>query len=94
MRTLLLASLGRMDLHFPRRLSHFDPRRVAEHWHSCEDCKGGPILAALGSFLGTSLGTLVGWLFAEASGWSFTAAPLALPLGAGMALVGEDRMVE
>jgi putative ABC transport system permease protein len=44
------------------------------------------ILAAPGSLLGTGLGTLAGWLFAEDSGWSFLAAPLALPLGGGMAL--------
>lgn len=44
------------------------------------------ILAALGSLTGTSLGTGAGWIFAHLSGWTFLAAPAALPLGAGMAL--------
>lgn len=45
------------------------------------------ILAAIGSAVGTGLGYLAGWIFADSSGWQFQAAPLALPLGAGMALV-------
>ncbi|MBK3400601.1 MULTISPECIES: ABC transporter permease [Methylobacterium] len=44
------------------------------------------ILSTLGSLLGTALGTLAGWLFAVSSGWAFLPAPLAPPLGAGMAL--------
>ncbi|HEV2153201.1 ABC transporter permease [Bradyrhizobium sp.] len=45
------------------------------------------LLSAAGSAIGTVLGTLTGWLFARSSGWTFAAAPAALPLGAGMALV-------
>ena len=45
------------------------------------------ILATIGSAIGTGLGYLAGWIFADGSGWQFEAAPLALPLGAGMALV-------
>jgi putative ABC transport system permease protein len=44
------------------------------------------LLSAAGSAIGTVLGTLTGWLFARSSGWSFAMAPVALPLGAGMAL--------
>lgn len=45
------------------------------------------ILAAIGSAIGTALGYLAGWLFASGSDWQFEPAPLAVPLGAGMALV-------
>ena len=45
------------------------------------------ILAGIGSAIGTALGYIAGWIFANSSGWQFQAAPLALPLGAGMALV-------
>lgn len=45
------------------------------------------ILAAIGSAIGTGLGYLAGWLFASGSDWQFEPAPLAVPLGAGMALV-------
>lgn len=45
------------------------------------------ILATIGSAVGTALGYLAGWIFAGGSGWQFEPAPLALPLGAGMALV-------
>ncbi|THV19851.1 ABC transporter permease [Peteryoungia ipomoeae] len=45
------------------------------------------ILATIGSALGTMLGYLAGWLFANGSDWQFEPAPLAVPLGAGMALV-------
>ncbi len=45
------------------------------------------ILATIGSALGTALGYLAGWLFASGSDWQFEPAPLAVPLGAGMALV-------
>jgi putative ABC transport system permease protein len=44
------------------------------------------LLSAAGSIVGTLVGTLAGWLFASASAWSFSAAPIALPLGVGMAL--------
>ncbi|MCJ2067704.1 ABC transporter permease [Methylobacterium sp. J-030] len=44
------------------------------------------ILSGIGSLLGTGLGTLAGWIFARSSGWPFLPAPLALPLGAGMAV--------
>lgn len=43
------------------------------------------LLAGLGSLLGTGLGTVAGWIFSRLSGWAFLPAPLALPLGAGMA---------
>lgn len=45
------------------------------------------ILAMIGSVIGTGLGYLAGWIFADSSGWQFEPAPLALPLGAGMALM-------
>lgn len=45
------------------------------------------ILAAIGSAIGTALGYLAGWLFASGSDWQFEPAPLAVPLGAGMATV-------
>lgn len=45
------------------------------------------ILATIGSAIGTGLGYLAGRIFADGSGWQFEPAPLALPLGAGMALV-------
>lgn len=45
------------------------------------------ILATIGSAIGTALGYLAGWLFASGSDWQFEPAPLAVPLGAGMALV-------
>ncbi|MFK4259943.1 ABC transporter permease [Agrobacterium tumefaciens] len=45
------------------------------------------ILATIGSAIGTATGYLAGGIFASASGWQFEPAPLALPLGAGMALV-------
>jgi putative ABC transport system permease protein len=45
------------------------------------------ILSAIGSATGTSVGYLAGWIFAGSSGWQFEAALLALPLGAGMALI-------
>ena len=45
------------------------------------------ILATIGSAIGTALGYLVGWMFANGSDWQFEPAPLAVPLGAGMALV-------
>ncbi|MFK4259913.1 ABC transporter permease [Agrobacterium tumefaciens] len=45
------------------------------------------ILSMIGSAIGTGLGYLAGWIFAGSSGWQFEAAPLALPLGAGMALI-------
>ncbi|QRE76190.1 ABC transporter permease [Methylobacterium aquaticum] len=44
------------------------------------------ILAALGSLAGIGVGTCAGWAFAHLSGWTFLAAPLALPLGGAMAL--------
>jgi putative ABC transport system permease protein len=45
------------------------------------------ILSALGSAIGTVLGFFAGWLFADMAGWQFEAAPLAVPTGAGMAVV-------
>ena len=45
------------------------------------------ILAVIGSAIGTAIGYLAGWIFADGTGWQFEAAPLALPLGAGMALI-------
>lgn len=45
------------------------------------------ILSTIGSAIGTAIGFVVGRIFAEGSGWTFEAAPLALPLGAGMAFV-------
>ncbi|MDR6818773.1 putative ABC transport system permease protein [Neorhizobium sp. 2083] len=45
------------------------------------------ILSLIGSGVGTCLGYVAGWIFTDSSGWQFEAAPLALPLGAGMALV-------
>lgn len=45
------------------------------------------ILATIGSAFGTGLGYLAGWIFARGTGWQFDPAPLAVPLGAGMALV-------
>lgn len=45
------------------------------------------ILAIIGSTIGTAIGYLAGWIFADSSGWQFEPTPLALPLGAGMALV-------
>lgn len=45
------------------------------------------ILSTVGSAIGVALGYFAGWVFANGSGWQFQAAPLALPLGAGMALV-------
>jgi putative ABC transport system permease protein len=44
------------------------------------------VLSALGSLLGTGLGTFAGWIFARSSNWPFLPAPMALPLGAGMAV--------
>jgi putative ABC transport system permease protein len=45
------------------------------------------LLSAIGSSFGTAIGYIGGWIFANASGWQFVPAPLAVPLGAGMALV-------
>ncbi|MFK3781767.1 ABC transporter permease [Agrobacterium sp. NPDC089420] len=45
------------------------------------------VLSTVGSAIGTVLGYLAGRIFAGGTGWQFEAAPLALPLGAGMALV-------
>ncbi|NNU48836.1 ABC transporter permease [Rhizobium sp. WYCCWR 11279] len=45
------------------------------------------ILAVIGSAIGTAIGYFAGWIFADGTGWQFEAAPLALPLGAGMALI-------
>lgn len=45
------------------------------------------ILSTTGSAIGTAVGYLAGWIFAGGSGWQFDPAPLALPLGAGMALM-------
>jgi putative ABC transport system permease protein len=44
------------------------------------------ILAMTGSAIGMAIGYLAGWIFADGTGWQFEASPLALPLGAGMAL--------
>lgn len=45
------------------------------------------VLSVIGSAIGTAIGYLAGWIFADSSGWQFEATPMALPLGAGMALV-------
>lgn len=45
------------------------------------------ILATIGSATGTAIGYLAGWIFALSTGSQFEPAPLAVPLGAGMALV-------
>lgn len=45
------------------------------------------VLSLVGSTIGTAGGYLVGMIFAWGSGWQFEPAPLALPLGVGMALV-------
>jgi putative ABC transport system permease protein len=45
------------------------------------------VLSIIGSAVGVVIGYLAGWIFADSSGWQFEAAPMALPLGAGMALV-------
>jgi putative ABC transport system permease protein len=44
------------------------------------------ILSACGTVAGIFLGFLVGWIFARSSGWSFSPAPLAVPLGVAMAI--------
>lgn len=43
-------------------------------------------LSAAGCFIGTIIGFMAGWGFSAFSGWQFEPAPLALPLGIGMAL--------
>ncbi|MGZ2402765.1 FtsX-like permease family protein [Rhizobium ruizarguesonis] len=45
------------------------------------------VLSTIGSAVGVVIGYLAGWVFADSSGWQFEAAPMALPLGAGMTLV-------
>lgn len=45
------------------------------------------ILSVLGSMIGVALGYIAGRIFASFSGWQFEAAPLAVPLASGMALV-------
>ncbi|SMH62898.1 ABC transporter permease [Azospirillum agricola] len=45
------------------------------------------ILSGVGCAAGTAIGYGAGWLFAMAFGWPFAPAPLALPLGGGMAIV-------
>ena len=44
------------------------------------------VLSSVGSAIGVVLGAVAGWIFAHSSGWQFIIEPLALPLGAGMAL--------
>ncbi|PPJ49027.1 ABC transporter permease [Rhizobium sp. KAs_5_22] len=44
-------------------------------------------LSVVGSMIGTAIGYLAGRALASGSDWQFEAAPLALPLGAGMALI-------
>lgn len=44
------------------------------------------VLSSVGSAIGVVLGAVAGWIFAHSSGWQFNIEPLALPLGAGMAL--------
>lgn len=44
-------------------------------------------LSVVGSLVGIVIGYIAGWIFAFSANWQFQPAPLAIPLGFGMALV-------